>query len=111
MLNKICLIKYYCVYCSDSDTSSGQDPIGKEIELSDTDDELLPENPSNITEAFTKLLDTDKDLHNKILQYEPVNIKELHHTLRTHGFKCKFSNLMDFLDEQVYFLFLLTYVI
>lgn len=79
------------------------------MELSDT--ESLPENPSNITEAFTGLLNVDKDLYNKILQYEPVNIKELHHTLRTYGFKCKFSNLMDYLDEQVYFLFFLTYVI
>lgn len=75
------------------------------MELSET--ESLPENPSNIAEAFTGLLDVDKDLHNKILQYEPVNIKELHHTLRTHGFKCKLSNLMNFLDEQVCFLFLL----
>ncbi|XP_072743274.1 uncharacterized protein [Anoplolepis gracilipes] len=83
---------------SDSDTSSGKDPIGKEIELSET--ESLPENLSNITEAFTELLDVDKDLHNKILQYEPVNIKELHQTLRTYGFKCKLSNLMNFLDEQ-----------
>lgn len=79
------------------------------MELSET--ESLLENPSNILEAFTGLLDVDKDLHNKILQYEPVNIKELHHTLRTHGFKCKLSNLMNFLDEQVYFLFLHTYII
>ncbi|KAL6428122.1 hypothetical protein ACFW04_008470 [Cataglyphis niger] len=84
--------------CSDSDISSGKDPIGKEMELSET--ESLLENPPNILEAFTGLLDVDKDLHNKILQYEPVNIKELHHTLRTHGFKCKLSNLMNFLDEQ-----------
>ncbi|XP_029666378.1 uncharacterized protein LOC115237462 isoform X2 [Formica exsecta] len=83
---------------SDSDISSGKDPIDKEMELSET--ESLLENPSNILEAFTGLLDVDKDLHNKILQYEPVNIKELHHTLRTHGFKCKLSNLMNFLDEQ-----------
>ncbi|GAB1861308.1 Structure-specific endonuclease subunit SLX4 [Camponotus japonicus] len=90
--------KVLCSPNSDSDVSSGQNSIGKEMELSDT--ESLPENPSNITEAFTGLLNVDKDLHNKILQYEPVNIKELHHTLRTHGFKCKFSNLMDYLDEQ-----------
>ncbi|KMQ91003.1 structure-specific endonuclease subunit slx4 [Lasius niger] len=90
--------KLLCSQNSDSDISSGKDPIGKEMELSET--ESLPENPSNIAEAFTGLLDVDKDLHNKILQYEPVNIKELHHTLRTHGFKCKLSNLMNFLDEQ-----------
>ncbi|XP_070155029.1 uncharacterized protein MAL8P1.12 isoform X2 [Polyergus mexicanus] len=90
--------KLLCSQNSDSDISSGKDPIGKEMELSET--ESLLENPSNILEAFTGLLDVDKDLHNKILQYEPVNIKELHHTLRIHGFKCKLSNLMNFLDEQ-----------
>lgn len=71
--------------------------------------ESLPalENSLDIKEAFTKLINTDKDLYNKILQYEPVNIEQLHITLRAHGFKCKLSNLMSFLDEQVYFLYFL----
>lgn len=64
------------------------------------------ENSSDIKEAFTGLINVDKDLHNKILQYEPVNIKQLHTTLQSRGFKCKLSNLMNFLDEQVSFFFL-----
>lgn len=65
--------------------------------------ESLPalENSSDIREAFTKLINVDKNLHNKILKYEPINIEQLHTTLRAHGFKCKLSNFMNFLDEQV----------
>lgn len=63
------------------------------------------ENSSDITEAFIKLLNIDKDLHNRILRYEPVNIEQLRSTLQTHGFKCKLSNLMSFLDQQVYAFF------
>lgn len=67
---------------------------------------LSLENSLDITEAFMRLINIDKDLHNKILQYEPVDIEHLHSILRTHGFKCKFSNLMSFLDQQVRFLYL-----
>lgn len=63
------------------------------------------ENSSDITEAFMRLINMDKDLHNKILRYEPVNIEQLRSMLQTRGFKCKLSNLMSFLDQQVRFLF------
>lgn len=53
-----------------------------------------------IKEAFSKLIEFNKDLHNKILQYEPLNIELLHHMLKTNGFKCKINSLIDFLDEQ-----------
>lgn len=56
-----------------------------------------------IKEAFSKLIEFNKDLHNKILQYEPLNIELLHHMLKTNGFKCKINSLIDFLDEQVFF--------
>lgn len=68
------------------------------------------ENSSDITEAFMKLINIDKDLYNKILQYKPINIEQLRSMLQTRGFKCKFSNLMSFLDQQVRFVFFsLTY--
>ncbi|KAI4485857.1 hypothetical protein M0804_006346 [Polistes exclamans] len=54
----------------------------------------------NIKEAFSKLIEFNKDLHNKILQYEPLNIEWLHQMLKTGGFKCKINAVIDFLDEQ-----------
>lgn len=80
--------------------------ISKEMEFYETESLPALENSSDIKEAFTKLINVDKDLHNKILRYEPVNIEQLHTTLRSHGFKCKLSNFMNFLDEQVSFFFL-----
>ncbi|XP_047350931.1 uncharacterized protein MAL8P1.12-like isoform X2 [Vespa velutina] len=63
----------------------------------------------SIKEAFSKLIEFNKDLHNKILQYEPLNIELLHHMLKTNGFKCKINALIDFLDEQVFFSSLFLY--
>lgn len=71
------------------------------MEFYETESLSALENSSDITEAFMKLINIDKDLHNKILRYEPVNIEQLRSTLRAHGFKCKLSNLMSFLDQQV----------
>lgn len=76
------------------------------MEFYETESSSVLENSSNITEAFMKLININKDLHNKILQYEPVNIDHLRCMLQTHGFKCKLPNLMSFLDQQVgFFLF------
>lgn len=77
------------------------DLVRNEMEFYETESLPVFENSSNITEAFKILIDIDKDLHNKILQYEPVNIEQLHFMLRTRGVKCSLSNLMRFLDEQV----------
>lgn len=90
---------------SNDSINSVKDATSKEMQFYETESLPALENSSDITEAFTKLLETDKNLHNKILQYEPVNIEALHSTLRARGFKCKLSNLMSFLDEQVYFCF------
>ncbi|XP_015178904.1 PREDICTED: GRIP and coiled-coil domain-containing protein PFC0235w-like isoform X2 [Polistes dominula] len=54
----------------------------------------------NMKEAFAKLMEFNKDLHNKILQYEPLNVKWLYQLLKTSGFKCKINDVIDFLDEQ-----------
>lgn len=78
------------------------------MEFYETESLSALENSSDITEAFMKLINIDKDLHNKILRYEPVNIEQLRSTLRAHGFKCKLSNLMSFLDQQVCISFFLS---
>ncbi|CAL7946215.1 unnamed protein product [Xylocopa violacea] len=54
----------------------------------------------NIKDMFLKLLTVRKELHNKILAYQPVCINSLHSMLKTEGFKCKMNTLMNFLDEQ-----------
>ncbi|KAI4502540.1 hypothetical protein M0802_002452 [Mischocyttarus mexicanus] len=65
--------------------------IEKSIALDDCD---------NIEEAFLKLIEFNKDLHNEILKYEPLNIELLHEMLKTGGFKCKINAVIDFLDEK-----------
>lgn len=100
-----------CVLHSNGSLNSVKAAISKEMEFYETESLPLQENSSDIAEAFTKLIDGDKDLYNKILRYEPVNIESLHCTLRTRGFKCKLSNLMSFLDEQVRFLFFFFHLI
>lgn len=70
------------------------------MEFYETESLSVLKNSSDITEAFMRLIKIDKDLHNKILRYEPVNIEQLCSMLKIHGFKCKFSDLMSFLDQQ-----------
>jgi len=92
--------------CSNSSKNILKDIVSKEMEFYETESLPALENSLDIKEAFTKLINLDKDLYNKILQYEPINIENLHSTLRAHGFKYKLPNLMNFLDEQVHiFLF------
>jgi len=93
---------YNNIYYSSSDINILKDTISKEMEFYETESLPALENSLNIREAFMKLINLDKDLYNKILQYEPINIENLHSTLRTHGFKCNLPNLMNFLDEQVH---------
>ncbi|XP_015432837.1 PREDICTED: putative uncharacterized protein DDB_G0282133 [Dufourea novaeangliae] len=54
----------------------------------------------NIKNVFFKLIKDQKELHNKILTYEPLCIEFLHSMLKQEGFKCNMNTLMDFLDEQ-----------
>ncbi|EZA47155.1 Structure-specific endonuclease subunit SLX4 [Ooceraea biroi] len=89
-----------CSQDSNKSINSLKDRVSKEMEFYETESYPPLENSSDITKAFTKLINLDKALYNKILQYEPINIEELRSTLRTHGFKCKLPNLMSFLDEQ-----------
>ncbi|XP_011871486.1 PREDICTED: uncharacterized protein LOC105564025 isoform X2 [Vollenhovia emeryi] len=95
-----------CSQDSNDSVSSAKETINKEMQFYETASSATLENSpgsphsSDITEAFMRLINIDKDLHNKILQYEPVDIEQLRSTLKTHGFKCKLSNLMSFLDQQ-----------
>ncbi|XP_012522991.2 uncharacterized protein PF11_0213 [Monomorium pharaonis] len=89
-----------CSQDSNDSISSEKGTSNKEMEFYESVSLSPLEKSSNITEAFMRLIDVDKDLHNKILRYEPVNIEQLRSTLRTHGFKCNLSNLMSFLDQQ-----------
>jgi len=86
--------------------NSVNNATSKEMQFYETESSPELGISSNITEAFAQLIEADKKLHNKILRYEPVDIEVLHSTLRAYGFRCKLSNLMNFLDEQVHFHFL-----
>ncbi|KYM87829.1 Asparaginyl-tRNA synthetase, cytoplasmic [Atta colombica] len=89
-----------CSQDSNDSISPTKETLNKEMEFYETESSSVLENSSNITEAFMKLINIDKALHNKILQYEPVNIDHLRCMLQTHGFKCNLPNLMNFLDQQ-----------
>ncbi|XP_024936850.1 uncharacterized protein LOC107263716 isoform X2 [Cephus cinctus] len=54
----------------------------------------------SIQDAFRKLINVDRELHNKVLMYEPLLLESLHAMLKNQGVKCKLNTLMDFLDEQ-----------
>ncbi|KAG5323402.1 SLX4 endonuclease, partial [Pseudoatta argentina] len=89
-----------CSQDSNDSVSSTKETLNKEMEFYEIESSSVLENSSNITEAFMKLINIDKALYNKILQYEPVNINHLRCMLQIHGFKCKLPNLMNFLDQQ-----------
>jgi len=93
---------YNNIYYSNSSKNVLKDTVNKEMEFYETESLPALENSLDIREAFTKLINLDKDLYNRILQYEPINIENLRSTLQAYGFKCKLPNLMNFLDEQVH---------
>lgn len=77
------------------------DVIAEEMTFEEPDHANVAENLTTIREAFLRLIKSNKDLHNKILVYEPLCIESLHVQLKAEGLKCKMNALMDFLDEQV----------
>ncbi|KYN36647.1 Asparaginyl-tRNA synthetase, cytoplasmic [Trachymyrmex septentrionalis] len=66
-----------CSQDSNNSVSLTKETLNKEMEFYETESSSVLENSSNIKEAFMKLINTDKALYNKILQYEPVNIDHL----------------------------------
>lgn len=71
------------------------------MDLDEPDTVSEQESAVSIKDAFLRLIETNKDLHNKVLTYEPLPLESLHSTLKLNGLKCKLNALMDFLDEQV----------
>uniref|UniRef100_A0A1B6D098 Structure-specific endonuclease subunit SLX4 n=1 Tax=Clastoptera arizonana TaxID=38151 RepID=A0A1B6D098_9HEMI len=47
-----------------------------------------------------ELINNDSELHEKILLYQPIFIEDILERLKTRGYKCKMTDLMDYLDDQ-----------
>lgn len=84
----------------EKDTQKPSIIINEEMQFDDIELSPTKDNATCIKDAFLKLLNVNKELHNKILTYEPLCINSLHAILKTSGFVCKINTLMDFLDEQ-----------
>ncbi|XP_012247899.1 reticulocyte-binding protein PFD0110w [Bombus impatiens] len=98
-----------CIHNYESQLTSFPINADKQLSINTIDEinqfdepEFTPviDNASNIKDMFLKFLTARTELHNKILAYEPICINSLHSMLKTEGFKCRMSILMDFLDEQ-----------
>nr|XP_034173541.1 structure-specific endonuclease subunit SLX4 [Osmia lignaria]XP_034173542.1 structure-specific endonuclease subunit SLX4 [Osmia lignaria]XP_034173543.1 structure-specific endonuclease subunit SLX4 [Osmia lignaria]XP_034173544.1 structure-specific endonuclease subunit SLX4 [Osmia lignaria] len=74
--------------------------IDEEKQFDELESMTSVDNTKNIKNILLQLINTDKELHNKILAYEPLCIESLHSLLKAEGFKCKVNTVMDFLDEQ-----------
>lgn len=51
--------------------------------------------------GFKQLLAVNKDLHNKILCYEPIWIEDLKENLKQHNVSIGMQKLQTFLDDKV----------
>lgn len=51
--------------------------------------------------SFKQLLKVNKDLHEKILCYEPIWIEELKECLKQYNVNISMQKLMTFLDDKV----------
>ncbi|XP_076475806.1 uncharacterized protein LOC117156044 isoform X2 [Bombus vancouverensis nearcticus] len=98
-----------CIHNYESQLTSFPINADKQLSINTIDEinqfdepEFTPviDNASNIKDMFLKFLTARTELYNKILAYEPICINSLHSMLKTEGFKCRMSILMDFLDEQ-----------
>ncbi|XP_043577650.1 putative uncharacterized protein DDB_G0282133 isoform X2 [Bombus pyrosoma] len=98
-----------CIHNYESQLTSFPINADKQLSINTIDEinqfdepEFTPviDNASNIKDMLLKFLTARTELYNKILAYEPICINSLHSMLKTEGFKCRMSTLMDFLDEQ-----------
>ncbi|XP_034256910.1 uncharacterized protein LOC117654406 [Thrips palmi] len=55
---------------------------------------------SDLPRIVTNFIRNDRELHQKVLEYEPIRIEQLQTDLLTKGFKCGIEALMTFLDER-----------
>lgn len=51
--------------------------------------------------GFIQLLKANKDLHSKILCYQPIWIEELKENLKKYNVSISMQKLMTFLDDKV----------
>ncbi|CAH1268416.1 SLX4 [Branchiostoma lanceolatum] len=88
----------------DSDGSTDSNSEGEEYEeLSDDDDDVTPSQQVDGGSLKGQLLhwvQDNKELYQKILQYEPIDAENLQQTLKSAGIRCSKNQLLDFLDEQ-----------
>lgn len=56
---------------------------------------------ANLPTAVSEFIMSNEDLHQKVLEYEPIWIEQLQGDLRNNGLKFKMQDLMTFLDEKV----------
>ncbi|XP_032219956.2 uncharacterized protein LOC5519269 [Nematostella vectensis] len=57
-------------------------------------------NSDDLKQTLLKYMTGDRDLHFKILTYQPMQVVHLHEQIKSDGIKCPISKLVDFLDEQ-----------
>ncbi|CAK9806096.1 Structure-specific endonuclease subunit SLX4 [Anthophora quadrimaculata] len=74
--------------------------INEEKQYDEQEAMYVANNVPDIKDVFSKLLTVNRELHDKILSYEPLCINSLRSMLKAEGFRCKINTLMDFLDEQ-----------
>lgn len=77
-------IQYLEEECDDGDTLPSSQPASK----------------IDLPRIVSKFIRNDKELHKKVLEYEPILIEKLQTDLRDKGFKFKMADLMTFLDEK-----------
>lgn len=97
---------------NDSDSSEGSE----QSKASLMEESIMPTDVEETTDSETnekrpsisvlinqvrKFLRKDKNLHKKVLGFEPLPLKELHAAVKAAGINCSTANLMTVLDEMV----------
>ncbi|XP_035681711.1 uncharacterized protein LOC118419445 isoform X3 [Branchiostoma floridae] len=88
---------------SESEGSTDSNSEGEEYEELSDDDDITPSQQIDGGSLKGQLLhwvQDNKELYQKILQYEPIDAENLQQTLKSAGIRCSKNQLLDFLDEQ-----------
>ncbi|XP_053987642.1 uncharacterized protein LOC128881019 isoform X1 [Hylaeus volcanicus] len=80
--------------------------VSTQLQFENLEPTITTDNTQNIKDVFSALIKVKRELHNNILTYEPLCIEALYSILKEEGFNCNINTLVNFLDEQVIFLFL-----
>ncbi|XP_066286111.1 uncharacterized protein [Branchiostoma lanceolatum] len=87
----------------DSDGSTDSNSEGEEYEELSDDDDVTPSQQvdgGSLKGQLLRWVQDNKELYQKILQYEPIDAENLQQTLKSAGIRCSKNQLLDFLDEQ-----------